>query len=723
MKILKNFFVKQILASIALILFMNSSLNADFCSAPVPILAVPFVVPGPGVYRLDADVSIAAGTAITINNTRNVVIDLNDHTIDLLNTATNGILINASTDVVISSGCGIGTIKNTLAPLGTPTGNGIQITNGVTGGSRVIIENVTTRFLANGINMNPTIVAADSTLWSQELEIKNSVFRDGNVGITLVALGKNITIRNCQAINNKTSTATGNGLLLTTPIGSAIVENLVIESCIFDDNDTGVQFGPLTGGGSTGLFRDVLLQDCIITNSTSLGLACGRGAYNLTLNNCKLDACGVYSCYIQSGKNLIFNGCQISGGGRESMRLQQGCHTIAINNCIVADGVNRAAAILDATRLSIKNSIFSNSGSPITIPLLFVPSQTTEALLLVDILGADIDNCEFANNSTNPLSNGLSLYNCNGLLCQNSVFHCNGIGGNGLDGNAILLGAGDVNCTFRNCIVANRVPNSCQVGIRSTHDNVSPLSSTDNGSFFGNNSSIVIENTTVEGARENGIVFENTSNSSIINSTVQSTINGHGISLINSDGITLLSNIVSNNNGDGIRIDASTTSNQVQNNSIFNNELVGLNVFSRCPNNNMFHNFSNNNAAGDFSPFVPFQSSPSLTVGPLANIKSFTCPQLPSNLTGCKSEDIFLLQKELINILRWTAPTTGAIITSYLIYRDANLTQLIGTVPGNQTQFVDHNRSADTTYTYYVVSQDANNIMSVPVSVTVTANC
>ncbi len=95
----------------------------------------------------------------------------------------------------------------------------------------------------------------------------------------------------------------------------------------------------------------------------------------------------------------------------------------------------------------------------------------------------------------------------------------------------------------------------------------------------------------------------------------------------------------------------------------------------------------------------------------------------PTNLKGCKGADIFLLQKELVNILTWNAPVTDTLPVSYSIYADAGLTDLLETVPATQLRFIEHNLTADAVKTYYVVANYANGSASVPVSVTVTDAC
>jgi 6-phosphogluconolactonase len=96
----------------------------------------------------------------------------------------------------------------------------------------------------------------------------------------------------------------------------------------------------------------------------------------------------------------------------------------------------------------------------------------------------------------------------------------------------------------------------------------------------------------------------------------------------------------------------------------------------------------------------------------------------PISIAACNAKNIFLTQKDTVNIIAWSAPTKGPIPTQYFIYRDAALTDLAGTVAGNSClKFFDHNRRNNVVYTYYVVSADQFGNVSQPISVTVNQEC
>ena len=90
---------------------------------------------------------------------------------------------------------------------------------------------------------------------------------------------------------------------------------------------------------------------------------------------------------------------------------------------------------------------------------------------------------------------------------------------------------------------------------------------------------------------------------------------------------------------------------------------------------------------------------------------------------GCKTQNLFLTQQDLINKLTWS--TSGVSLpVSYSLYRDAGLTDLIAIVPATQLfQFFDHNRMPNLVYTYYLIGTNAVGTISEPIAITVTQQC
>jgi YVTN family beta-propeller protein len=97
----------------------------------------------------------------------------------------------------------------------------------------------------------------------------------------------------------------------------------------------------------------------------------------------------------------------------------------------------------------------------------------------------------------------------------------------------------------------------------------------------------------------------------------------------------------------------------------------------------------------------------------------------PTGFVACKNRDIFLTQIDNFNHLSWeaSAPATNA-ITSYKIYRDASLTQLVATIAASGSlQLNDHNINPNINYTYYIVAIDSAGNVSSSVSITVSERC
>jgi WD40 repeat protein len=106
-------------------------------------------------------------------------------------------------------------------------------------------------------------------------------------------------------------------------------------------------------------------------------------------------------------------------------------------------------------------------------------------------------------------------------------------------------------------------------------------------------------------------------------------------------------------------------------------------------------------------------------------IASYTVPVLsagpssPQNLAASRTSNVFLLQTDLINLITWSAPTSGTPV-AYNIYRDATLIDLIAIVPATSPlQFYDHNRQPNVSYTYYITAVDSNGNQSLASSVSI----
>jgi DNA-binding beta-propeller fold protein YncE len=120
---------------------------------------------------------------------------------------------------------------------------------------------------------------------------------------------------------------------------------------------------------------------------------------------------------------------------------------------------------------------------------------------------------------------------------------------------------------------------------------------------------------------------------------------------------------------------------------------------------------------------VPLQSVIAPLSAPSA-IAITTLPSAPTNFTGCKTQNSFLLQTDFMNKLTWSAPNDGPTPASYSIYRDPALTDLVATIPASSPlQYYDHQRNPQITYSYYITTSDALGDQSLPASVTVMQRC
>lgn len=90
---------------------------------------------------------------------------------------------------------------------------------------------------------------------------------------------------------------------------------------------------------------------------------------------------------------------------------------------------------------------------------------------------------------------------------------------------------------------------------------------------------------------------------------------------------------------------------------------------------------------------------------------------------GCRKQNRYLTHIDFINTLTWTV-SGGALPVAYFIYRDAELTDLAGTVlAGQPLEFQEHNVNPNINYTYYIVGVNQVGTLSDPVTVIVNQNC
>lgn len=86
---------------------------------------------------------------------------------------------------------------------------------------------------------------------------------------------------------------------------------------------------------------------------------------------------------------------------------------------------------------------------------------------------------------------------------------------------------------------------------------------------------------------------------------------------------------------------------------------------------------------------------------------------------GKQIRNRYLTQNDLVNRITWTVVGTSLPI-SYSIYRDAQLTDLAGTVLATEPfVFLDHNRKQGVSYTYYIIGTNRVGTTSEPVIVTI----
>lgn len=89
---------------------------------------------------------------------------------------------------------------------------------------------------------------------------------------------------------------------------------------------------------------------------------------------------------------------------------------------------------------------------------------------------------------------------------------------------------------------------------------------------------------------------------------------------------------------------------------------------------------------------------------------------------GCMFENIFLTQSDLIDQLTWEVAGINVPV-KYVIYRDAALTDVVGTTESSTHVYLDHNRVPGVQYVYYIIGLNAAGWSSFPVMISVSQIC
>ncbi len=98
-----------------------------------------------------------------------------------------------------------------------------------------------------------------------------------------------------------------------------------------------------------------------------------------------------------------------------------------------------------------------------------------------------------------------------------------------------------------------------------------------------------------------------------------------------------------------------------------------------------------------------------------------SCVGAPTNITSCQFIDLSAMPPDFVNQISWSNPSTN-VPTTYNIYRNATLTQLIATIPATASplQFLDNNPTIDT---YYIVGVTNDEGSSPVQTITVNTSC
>lgn len=399
----------------------------------------------------------AEGPIAIAVNAPNSVIDLNNHTLYIKGSATNGIAtLGNGTHVLIKNGTIVGST-------GAEEAGVLILTSNVTV-SNVRIINVNGP-LGSGIFIQgavypqpttPTILFTEiDDIVIEKCDLENNFF-----GITLNTFSNSVFIKNCT-INQSVQMG------ITQPARKNAAANVMIDNCTISNSG-------LNGIYTTYFQTNWSITNCTISNSALNGMILAA-FQNLTIKDCKINECGAHGIIasIRQSQNIEIDHCQIFNCQDSALRVDN-TENLVVRNCQITN--------------------YISNGSPL--------------LKVQDIFNGTLSGCRLnsVTNSTN--TNGPDAFfvrNCHGMTIENcsAQIFCNQpqtncpIGFN-LQGNV----EGTV---LRNCSVSGNP----SIGIALQPDT---LNGTDAG--------VVIENCLVKGAVNQGILFSRATLCALYNSQI-----------------------------------------------------------------------------------------------------------------------------------------------------------------------------------------------------------
>lgn len=273
----------------------------DICYAPA------LTISAPGRYTIGWNVpyDAASGESLISIESNNVVLDLEQYTLDQTNSTTN---VSG-----ISIGNGFSNITITNGRIRNVTGNGIIITPTITNSEKITIENI----VFENCGLAGLTIQGSGGFSTQNLVVRNCTFLDcgRNSAATDIARvsGDGATLDTILIIQRPTTSILGGSRNALKIDGT---QNSVFKAIrIAGIQSTGALVG-VDAGTSSGiqscLFQDISITDLRSTSGNTTGMivsGCQNSLFSrCIINNCIGNTCIGIGCSNQSNPNL-FIGC------------------------------------------------------------------------------------------------------------------------------------------------------------------------------------------------------------------------------------------------------------------------------------------------------------------------------------------------------------------------------------------------------------------------------
>lgn len=573
-----------------------SEILSNFCGAPTHISQtdIPFTITTPGRYCIVEDL-ITSDTAITVF-ARGVVIDCNNHTINLLGPLATGIAIESSEDVMIYGG--------SMLAINILGGRNRAPVSGLLG---IAVENSSTVDIYNMSFEN--MVTGILTNTAQGVIVDTCSFSGNNIAIefcpensapqeqeqletTLSTICTECIATNCIIVDysykgisvTQTSNFYLEDLVLrgTTGATAGITTNLSVHGQIVNAR--------VEGPGMIGIealsSQAVQVVDCLVflEEDDAYGISIKAGL-NVFYDQDEAEV------EVDLAEDCVVANCLISGSYDQGLHLE-GLKKGVVQNCQIMGDGNIGVEVFHALDVWLQNCAITMGFG---IRGLEVSSSSN----------VQVTDCVLGLEAPTAHADAMGIINTSNITIKDSVFNLNTAPDDMPGGDGIVLEGGCRNCLIQNCSILNQPESGILV--------LNPAS-------FGPNFDLVIDNCVIQDSFQDAIYFEGVSAGSINNCEI-AFADFNGINLIGCSQILVLDNNIRSNDQNGLVLDADTINCAVRDNTISGNLLGGL-INNGGASNAIYHNFANNNGTGPTDNYtgVSFVVPPGPGIGVIENI-------------------------------------------------------------------------------------------------------